>query len=309
MPQLTQGRPLVGTRRMEWRPLSVRGNREAEEAYALHDGIPEWLKPSVWDWIAQVLKALCEPPSGSHPAAYVAYESWEDHYRRLLRMLQTELQLPLRWLSLEGAKNDLLERSIKDPQVGLNVLDWLLHFMHPHGARHADELESILHRGRSKWCVSAGRDSLEERVAREVAERAAQLTTSGTRPGRHLREAWHSVYGRNPNPSFAHSQAVKAVEAAAIPLACPNDATATLGKIIGIMKATGDRWKLALQPTTGDAVNHVVSMMQLLWKSQYDRHGTPDPSAPLSVGREEAEAAVHLALTLTHWFESGAVSR
>ena len=49
--------------------------------------------------------------------------------------------------------------------------------------------------------------------------------------------------------------------------------------------------------------------MELLWKGQIDRHGTDDASTPLSVSQAEAEAAVHLAVTLVQWFTSGAVSR
>jgi hypothetical protein len=48
-------------------------------------------------------------------------------------------------------------------------------------------------------------------------------------------------------------------------------------------------------------------MLDLLWKSQLDRHGTPDETVPLSVSLEEAEATLHLALTLVHWFRTGAI--
>lgn len=50
-------------------------------------------------------------------------------------------------------------------------------------------------------------------------------------------------------------------------------------------------------------------MMRLQWKGQYDRHGSDDEETPLHVGQDEAEAAVHLAITLVQWFRSGAVAR
>src|SRR5262249_21280790 len=159
----------------------------------------------------------------------------------------------------------------------------------------------------SKWCVSATGDSLEERVATEAAERAARLMMSGTRSGQHLQKAWRGIYGRNPNPSDAYREAIRAVEVASISVVSPNNTKATLGTVIGDMRATSQKRSVALHPAKGDPVQHVIGMMELLWTAQIDRHGTVDESVPLSVSREEAEAAVHLALTLTHWFQTGAV--
>ena len=42
--------------------------------------------------------------------------------------------------------------------------------------------------------------------------------------------------------------------------------------------------------------------MRLLWKGEFDRHGTDDANVPLNVGQEQAEAAAHLALFLVEWF-------
>jgi hypothetical protein len=54
-------------------------------------------------------------------------------------------------------------------------------------------------------------------------------------------------------------------------------------------------------------VDVVTDMMGQLWTAQLDRHGTNDETAPLAVSQAQAEAAVHLAVTLVHWFQSGAV--
>jgi len=48
--------------------------------------------------------------------------------------------------------------------------------------------------------------------------------------------------------------------------------------------------------------------MKLVWKSQLDRHGSPDKTAPLNVSQAEAEAAVHICAALVQLFSSGAVS-
>ena len=57
-----------------------------------------------------------------------------------------------------------------------------------------------------------------------------------------------------------------------------------------------------------DSVAVVCQMMELLWKSEWDRHGVDD-DIPLSVSQQEAEDALALAVTLVRWFDTGAVYR
>ena len=49
-------------------------------------------------------------------------------------------------------------------------------------------------------------------------------------------------------------------------------------------------------------------MLQMLWKSQLDRHGTADESVPLNVSIDEARDAVALATTLVHLAQQGGFS-
>jgi hypothetical protein len=51
----------------------------------------------------------------------------------------------------------------------------------------------------------------------------------------------------------------------------------------------------------------VREAMQLIWTSELDRHGTADERTPLHVSAEEAGAALHQAITLVQWFQSGAI--
>lgn len=53
----------------------------------------------------------------------------------------------------------------------------------------------------------------------------------------------------------------------------------------------------------------LLEMMQAVWHGQHNRHGTPDEGRPASVTSQEAEAALHTALTLVHLFTSGLVVR
>lgn len=81
---------------------------------------------------------------------------------------------------------------------------------------------------------------------------------------------------------------------------------ATLGTMIGHMRANPGKFSLALLAGKGDVLA-LVSMVDLLWTRQTSRHGGKEPTRPETP--EEGQMAVHLAVTLVEWFTSGAVSR
>ena len=294
-----------------WRPLSARADEKAAGSYdSLHDGIPVWLKNSIANWIERAIATLCQPDSSAH--RYPGPDPVEQNVRALLMDMERLVRkLRLGWASVGNARIDLVRQAVTESQVGLVVIDYLLHVgraVNPPGfVTLAEQLAGYLEGGGSKWRVAADHSSLEKRVGSEAATRAGELTTGDSRAAQHLRDAWHCVYGRSPNPSHAYREAIRAVEVVAIPVVSPNNSKATLGTVIGEMKATPNKWAVAFQPSKGDPVQHVIGMLELLWHSQLDRHGTADESVPLSVSKEEAEAAVHLALTLVHWFQSGTV--
>jgi len=132
----------------------------------------------------------------------------------------------------------------------------------------------------------------------------------GTAAERYLRGAWSHVYGHHTNPSAGYLDAVRAVEAVAIPIVTPKDTVGSLGKVIPAMRDAPAKWATVFSPPAGvDAIQTAIAMMELLWRSQADRHGVADPAPPIVTTPEEAEAALHLAATLVHWFNTGTISR
>jgi hypothetical protein len=106
---------------------------------------------------------------------------------------------------------------------------------------------------------------------------------------------------------------VKAVEAAAIVVVSPNHANATLGTVIGQMRATPDTWNLCLSEDARmkhlnnlslTSIDVVIALMDLLCHNQTDRHADPAVVPPRPITQEQAELAVHLALVLTFAFEN-----
>jgi hypothetical protein len=215
----------------------------------------------------------------------------------------------LSWDSPASALASILATAEADPQTFLDVLDFLVHSQDSLGS--AERLEDILAQGGSLWRVTRYESGfgLERRVEAAITNAVQNTVGSAGRAGQFLALAWREIYGRDPNPSAAYREAVRAVEAAAQPVLLPANNRATLGQMIAALRDSTEKWRLSLSPTDVDPVQVLLGMIQLLWKGQHDRHGDTDTSRPLQVSPEEAEAAVHLAATLVHWFTSGAVQR
>ena len=126
----------------------------------------------------------------------------------------------------------------------------------------------------------------------------ASAANPGTTAAQHLEGAWGAAYGRLPNAGESYREAIKAVEAAAIPVVEPNNHKATLGTVLRQLATTSGQWA-----TTAPATEPlVVEMTKVLWSQQVGRHGAAGSGPPPAHTPEEAKAAVHLAATLVQWF-------
>jgi hypothetical protein len=168
-------------------------------------------------------------------------------------------------------------------------------------------LNSLLITGGSAYHYRKGR--LERRVDDATLAAFEHVTaTANDEASLHLRRAWQATYGRDPEPSRAYGEAVRAVEAVACPMLLPKDPKPTLGKVIARLRDGPDDWHLVLageQEAAGIAPLQV--MLQLVWTAQRSRHaGGPDTRDQLLA---EAEAALSLTITCVQWFASGFVKR
>lgn len=137
----------------------------------------------------------------------------------------------------------------------------------------------------------------------EVAGAAVRgLPQAAARAQRHLQTAFDCLGPSRVDASTAYKEAARAVEAAAKPILTPKDRLATLGKMITAVRDAPQKWTT----TVGD-ISDVQRMMELLWTSQLDRHGTDDDDTPMHVSPEQADVALHLALVLTRLFAAGHV--
>ncbi|MEU4703302.1 hypothetical protein [Nonomuraea dietziae] len=264
-----------------WRPLPEReqgltGERE------LVEGVPDYLLPTLQKWLnKQILNYNLEPS--------------------LRLRLRRDIYVRVGATSFLPDDDDLLTLidaalHINESSRSVSRAVWVIE---------VKELRFRLWEAGSIWQPNADISGLERRVDDTVRD-AYQKTIAAAAPdvAQHLKKAWASAYGYQPDPTRAYSEAIKAVEAATIPVVLPNDAGATLGKVIGEMGQ--GTWTMVIddkngQPSSAEAA---LALMRLVWHGQRDRHAGPK-SKPVT--QKGAEAAVHAAVTLVQWFGQGAV--
>jgi hypothetical protein len=281
-----------------WRPLSKRGKADARLDEPT-EGLPGYLAGPVIEWVRDCF---------TDPDAYPVTVRVAALQRLQLRF---KLDQPLKWRDPQTAGASLLERIVGNEEFGLDVLDYMLHHIQEFTPRFtasddiATRLNTVLHNGGSAWEVVKTRDAfqLSRRAVGPIRE-AIEAIPPATRAHQHLVAAWNRLSGRNPDESGAYREAVRAVEAAAKPIILPSDPNATLGKMIAAMRDRPDKWS-----TTIGSVDDVRQLMASVWTSQLDRHGTDDESVPLNVSADQADAAVHICLTLVRLFVGGHVQR
>ncbi|MCO4273053.1 hypothetical protein NG701_01155 [Pseudarthrobacter sp. HLT3-5] len=284
-----------------WRPLGFESDTTTYDA--LHDGVPDWMAESFWDWMRTQL--LLSQRSEEYPGA-LDYFLDQDLVRQVER--RCRVAIPYRGYSAETGMSEI-RGSTEVVQAQLRVADFLLATRSTEHA--ADKLNIVLEESGSMWRVGerSGSRGLVRRVPDSVQTAVDNAILFGGHAGARLAQAWAAIYGIDPNPSLAYSLSVKAVEDAAIPVVSPNDTSATLGKINSQIRNTGD-WSLPLQREDEHtpASSTLLSMMKMLWAGQADRHGGHhDPD--LVITHEAAEVAVMTAATLVQWFTAGLVTR
>ena len=287
-----------------WIPFGVE-SESLSEFDGLHDGIPDWLAESFWDWVEARF---------THSRPYQAGGNTHYDYSfktPLLRKAERVCRYRVEYTGTKLADGmNFLRVRTSAAGLELRLADFLLS-EGVGGAHCADELDLILRQAGSAWTTGqrSGRPGLLKRVEPGVQSSAEQVFSSAGHAGNRLSAAWTAAFGIDPNPSHAYSLAIKAVEDATIPVVSPADTTATLGKIIGQLRAGGD-WSLPLDRETAEAPSPdvILAMLKLLWAGQSDRHGGSEQSI-VAISQAAAETAVLIAIPLVQLFSSGAIAR
>jgi hypothetical protein len=277
----------------DWQPFGL--SAEEREAYeVLVPGVPDWMLEPVVRWAYLLL---------------AANSTWANPEKCLMCTNVTRVPLgATAEAQLPGSQLRHTLKTLPDSEL-LRVIDYLLAVnYYTLGSPNAAALERVLKEARSKWRVGMRQQKvgLVERVPEGVRIAVEHVADATGTAGDVLARAWGSVHQLEPNDSAAYADAVKAVEIVATSVVQPSHSGATLGSVLGQMKADGD-WRLPLREhTDAPGPEVVLANIRTLWFGHRDRHGNVNYS---DVTHDEARAAVVLAACLVDWFASGALAR
>jgi hypothetical protein len=168
-----------------------------------------------------------------------------------------------------------------------------------------DKLEEYLLLGNSAWALAPDRKGLTNRVDLTAAAAVAQAVAPQDAASDELAEAWRKAYGREPDSSDAWDHSIKAVEHILKPVISPKNNISTLGTIIRDLKAGRQNFQMLLSHKDGNEVDRLIGMLELMWPNP-DRHGGATAAA---VTLDQAQAVVHLAVTIVQWGRTGVLWR
>lgn len=287
---------------------------------ALYDGITEWMNNSIRNWISDRFRTTRNRAVSSYGSRIGGVETF---YRNML-MHNVELHSRLNFgVNDDGYRlyNGAIEVFNSDQNYALDMVQAVVELCRVTTRTDYDEmsiteaalkeLDGMLIAGGSKWHVVIEGDKarIESRVDQTTTDAYHQLINSQEDYASLLKTSWEYCYGRQPNPSETYTYAIRAVEAASWRIITPNNHKATLGTLIKDLKAQAQAGKFIFafnDKKEQDSAETVVSLMRRLWESQTDRHATGNYIHPSQI---EAEAAVHMAITLCHFFTNGLVTR
>jgi hypothetical protein len=212
---------------------------------------------------------------------------------------------------------EVLYELVGGQPAGLLDLADLVLAVEPRFPHTIGQLEAVLANANSVWRVSDDASCLVRRVPAPVAHTVtAAVAVGGPNSGTHLDAAWSAAFARRPDTTRAYSEAIKAVEAAAIPVVVPHAAgkekdqisKATLSWVTRVLREQATDWSVAIPPGTHQrGIDTIITMLELLWEGQKDRHGgvsnTPPPT------EDAARSAVQLGVLLVQWFADGTIRR
>lgn len=296
---------------MSWVPFGM----EEGKPSVLVDGVPDYMKKSLVDWMMQAELLLCCGGTSIYGEKWLDEDTRYELIKEFDRRTRQESHL------CDDTTNKYFEENMNADLIGLQYTDYLLmkldedmrdeQCIFPSSEEfhsHIQNLDTILEESGSKWKVGERNSicGLEERVDPAMQQMVDNAMDSSSGYGQQLSEAWHYMFGRESNYSAAYEAAIKAVESIALPMVEPNNKDSTLSKAARVMR--DQRWEFQIEAREENNVpgGVIQLLMSGLMNSQPDRHGGPDPVA---VSREKAQAAVYSAVFLVQCFKAGLVRR
>ena len=275
------------TDKQHWKPVLPTGREDS-----ISHNFPGYLREAIFPWLQ---KGVGGERSYFRPDFFIDFQN----------AIRTDLGFRSESLYNWGDEIAPMLRKLDD-ETFTNLIDYAL----------SKELQNYsispiaraLNDGGSAWMVvqnNSGYGRLARRIPDGVSEVFVEVLSARDTASKKLQEAWVDAFGVSPRASVAFSNAVVAVETAALSAIPVGSEEATLSSLFSILEAENSKWKLVFRDSDKNPGGRALStMLRTLWRGHESRHGRPDyQDATL----EEARAAVILAATLVYWFTSGVV--
>lgn len=270
----------------KWVPLSVRtGSRMP---FKQVEDLPEFMWPSLLDWAEGISCSV-------------------DVVRRVERKLR--IYTGVNKYSAQSVY-ELLYSCHYNPSIALDVIDYLL----ATSSANPSDLEEILSDVGHVFRVAPEGDRLVYRLQPEVWSLYEEVTRPDDQASGYMQNAWALAFGREPDFGEAWALSVKAVEAVLCPLVSPEDAKSTLGKSVGALRDTPDRWSCLLpdreyrvdgRVEVKSGLDVFVDVVAAIGY-QPGRHGGTEA---VEVDGEVARCITLQAATVLGWLREGCLSR
>lgn len=296
---------------MSWVPFGM----EEGKPSVLVDGVPDYMKKSLVDWMMQAELLLCCGGTSIYGEKWLDEDTRYELIKEFDRRTRQESHL------CDDTTNKYFEENMNADLIGLQYTDYLLmkldedmrdeQCIFPSSEEfhsHIQNLDTILEESGSKWKVGERNSicGLEERVDPAMQQMVDNAMDSSSGYGQQLSEAWHYMFGREPNYSAAYAAAIKAVESIALPMVEPNNKDSTLSKASRVMRDQHWEFQIEVREENNVPGGVIQLLMSGLMNSQPDRHGGPDSGV---VSKEKAQVAVYSAVFLIQCFKAGLVRR
>jgi hypothetical protein len=206
-----------------------------------------------------------------------------------------------------GTRGVVLRACGRDPRLLLDVIDSILAM--GCDSELVEELRGHLDAGKSVWGVAVDESGLERWVPEIESAAYEAAVVPGDAASDELVEAWNNLNGLHPDPSDAWDHAIKACEHILKPIVTPNQRDATLGNVLGQLRAEPPVVDFILRDNAlrnqVDPLETFEHMLHLIWPNP-DRHGSVAMRTPTLV---EAQAVVQTAILVVHWARIGVLVR
>ncbi|MFJ3385681.1 MULTISPECIES: hypothetical protein [unclassified Curtobacterium] len=274
-----------------WQPIFPNGREQL-----VTEGFPAWLRTPLVPWF----RSRLSPHSDYFPS---------DALTDFQLLTHTDWGFTSASISFGSQMMEFLE-TVGD-ETYINLMDFLLSWTpQPAGwgiDPKANELNEVLKKANSDWTAArvGDRFTLVKSVSAGVLRSVEQTLNRDSPAAVELQLAFTQAFGTHRSPSDAYSNAVVAVEIAALTVVKVNKQDATLGNVIGQLETQPDKWTLAFRDDhKAPGAETLAKMLRTLWKGHESRHGREDYK---DATEQQAQAAVLLASTLVWWFSEGVV--